>query len=166
MSIFSKFRKSIERPKKEEAEFGRGKKDIVICQKCEAVYYYKSWHHKLEDYKHLSEEKTISFLMCPACKQIEEGKYEGQVIFENIPAEYRSDIVKNIKNTGERAYKRDPMDRIISIDESGDIEVRTTENQLARNIARQVVSAFKNLKSDIKWAKQESTVRVVVRFKT
>ena len=45
------------------------------------------------------------------------------------------------------------------------IEVLTTENQLARNIARQIEKAFKGIKTDVRWSKVESGVRIVVRFK-
>jgi len=96
---------------------------------------------------------------------VKDKKFEGKIILENVPSEHKEEIVRNIKNTGERAYKRDPMDRIISVKKSGNnIEVLTTENQLARIIARQVTSAYKNAKSDIQWSKEESVARVVVRF--
>ena len=168
--IFARFRKNVEKSRYEEQEFGRGKKDVAICKICEAVYFHKSWHHKLEDYKQLSEEKTVNFLLCPACKMLEDGKYEGQVILENVPEEYKDDVVRNIENTGERAWKRDPMDRVISVKcqlsnvNFYDIEVLTTENQLARNIARQVEGAYKGAKASFIWSKEESVARIAVRF--
>ena len=168
--IFGKYRKKIERSKKEEQEFGPGKKNIAICKKCEAVYFYKSWHHKLEDYKHLSEDKSVNFVLCPSCQMIEDDKFEGQVVMENVPEEYKDDILANIKNTGERAYKRDPMDRIIkvscqfSVVSRYNIEVLTTENQLARNIARQVEKAHKGAKAEVIWSKEESAARIAIRF--
>jgi len=164
-NISGKYRKKIERSKKEEQEYGAGSKDIVICEDCSAVYYYKSWHHSLGKYKHLSEDKAVQFALCPACQMIRDNKFEGQVVFENVPKAHRKEIINNIKNTGERAYKRDPMDRIIKITEGGDtIEVLTTENQLARNIARQIERAYKNFKTDINWSGEESVARVVVKF--
>lgn len=163
--VSGKYRKKIERSNKEEGEYGAGKKDFGICEKCDAVYYYKSWKHGFTDYKHLNENKEINFITCPACKMIADKKFEGKVIFKNVPKEYREEILNNIKNTGERAYKRDPMDRIIEVREAeNDIEVTTTENQLARNIARQIERAHKGAKADIKWSKEESTARIVVRF--
>jgi len=164
-NISGKYRKKIERSKKEEQEYGAGKKDFVVCEKCNAVYYYKSWKHGFADYKHLNQNKNIQFEVCPACRMIKDKKFEGKVVVENVPSEHKEEIVRNIKNTGERAYKRDPMDRIISVKKNGNnIEVLTTENQLARIIARQVTSAYKNAKSDIVWSKEEDVVRVVVRF--
>jgi len=164
-NISGKYRKKIERSKKEEQEHGAGKKDFVICEKCNAVYYYKSWKHGFADYKHLNEDKQVNFRVCPACQMIKDKKFEGKVVFESVPSEYKEDILKNIKNTGERAYKRDPMDRIIEVKESRDnIEVTTTENQLARNIARQVERAHKGAKARIQWSQEESVARIVVRF--
>jgi len=165
-TISGAYRKKIQRSKKEEQEYGAGKKDFVVCQICNALYYYKSWHHGFADYKHLNEDKQVNFTVCPACQMIKDKKFEGKVVFENVPEEYREDIRNNIKNTGERAYKRDPMDRIIAVKESGgNIEVTTTENQLARNIARQVERAHKGAKADIRWSKEESVARMRVRFK-
>ena len=164
-NISGVYRKKIERSKKEEQEHGAGKKDFVVCEKCNAVYYYKSWKHGFADYKHLNQNKNIKFEICPACQMIEDKKFEGKVVFENVPNEYKEDILNNIKNTGERAYKRDPMDRIIEMKESGgNVEVTTTENQLARNIARQVERAHKGAKADIRWSKEESVARIVVGF--
>ena len=155
----------IERAKKEEQEFGAGRSEFIVCSDCDAVYYEKSWHHGFTDYKHLKENKRVNFAVCPACQMIKDQKFEGKVVFENVPSEYKEDILNNIKNTGERAHKRDPMDRIIDIKESeGNIEVFTTENQLARIIARQIASAYKNTKTDIKWSKEESAARIVVGF--
>lgn len=164
-ATFGVYRKKIEKSKKDEQEFGPGKKEFTVCSDCNAVYYEKSWHHGFTDYRHLTENKQINFAVCPACQMIKDNQFEGQVIFENVPKEHKDEVVNNIKNTGERAYKRDPMDRIIGIKESGsNIEVLTTENQLARIIARQIASAYKNTKTDIQWSKEESVARIVVRF--
>ncbi|MFY9457590.1 MAG: hypothetical protein WAP23_01510 [Candidatus Spechtbacterales bacterium] len=170
-SISGKYRKKIEKPKKEEQEYGPGKKDFVVCSDCNAIYYQKSWHHGFADYKHLDESKPVSFSICPACQMIKDKKFEGKVVIENILSEHKDEILNNIKNTGERAYKRDPMDRIIGIRnyESAvkgryNVEVITTENQLARNIARQVERAYGGVKSEITWSKQESVARIVVKF--
>lgn len=159
----------IERSKKEEQEYGPGKKDITMCKLCSAYYYSKAWHHDLNNYRHINENKDIKFTVCHACKMSKDNKFEGQVIFQNVPSQYVSQIISRIKNVGELATSRDPMDRIIEIKNQNskfknceDIEVLTTENQLARNIARQVERAFKGLMTDTKWSKEESTTRIIV----
>ena len=112
---FGKSHASMEKSKKEEQEFGPGKESIGICRDCGAMYYNKSWHHNLRNYKQLDEDKKVNFFICPACKMIGDQKFEGQTILENVPENLLSEAVRNIENTGERAYKRDPMDRIIKI---------------------------------------------------
>jgi NMD protein affecting ribosome stability and mRNA decay len=151
--------------KKESQEFGKGKKDILICRKCNAVYWYKSWHHSLDDYPELKEEKGIKFVFCPACRMIKEGKYEGELILENVPGEKKEEIENLINNFGELAYQNDPMDRIISIEEiaKGMIRVLSTENQMIKRLAKKLKRTYKG-KINIVHSKKESVVRVRVVF--
>jgi len=160
----TKFAPRIPKPRKEEAEFGPGKIDIIMCKNCDSVYYKKSWHHRLEDHKQFSEDKRIKFILCPACQMIKDKKYEGVVTLENLPQEKREEILNLVKNVGKRGFKNDPMDRIIEIKKPGEqIEIFTTENKLAVIIGKQIKRAFKG-KLEIKWSHQESTVRVKVTF--
>lgn len=151
--------------KKEEQEFGKGKIDVVMCSNCEAVYYYKSWHHRLADYQKLSENKRIKFSVCPACRMIKDKMFEGRVIIRNIARVKKQELLNLIDNIGERAFKRDPMDRIIKIKNSpAELEILTTENQLAISISKQVKRAFKG-KMEIKWSQNESVARVILILK-
>ena len=151
--------------RKEESEFGEGKKDILICKKCNAVYWYKSWHHRLDDYPYLSEKKNLKFVLCPACQMIKEKKYEGELIVENVSPKVRKEIINTVKNMGEEAFRRDPQDRIISIKESNGnskrIRILTTENQLAVRIGKKIARTFKG-KLNIRYSKKESTARIKV----
>jgi len=166
--IQGKFQPRRPQSKKEEQEFGPGKKDIVICPQCQAFYYYKSWHHHLEEYRHLSEDKRVKFQLCPACQMIKEGKYEGQVILKNVPLEKEEEMIKLVKNFGEEAFRRDPLDRIIKIKSKKisqnlvEIEILTTENQLAVRIGKKIKGAFKG-DLEIKYSHQEDTARVIWR---
>ncbi len=164
-AVSGTYRKKIEKSKKEEQEFSKGRKDFVVCGDCNAVYYQKSWHHGFADYKHLTENKLVNFAICPACQMIKDNKFEGKVVFENVPEELRDEIVRNVENTGKKEFERDPMDRIITIkNQESRIEVLTTENQLARNIARQAERAYKGCKSEVIWSKEESAAVIIVRF--
>jgi len=159
--IKGKFQPSLPKSRKEKQEFGPGQINIVLCKECGAVYYYKSWHHRLEDYQKLSEDKKIKFTLCPACQMIKDKMYEGQLILKNLPPDKKEEILNLVKNVGQRAFKRDPLDRIIGIQEKNNqVEILTTENQLAVSIGKQIKRAFKgNL--EIKWSHQESTVRII-----
>ena len=154
----------VPKQRKEEQELGPGKINILMCRECEVVYYYKSWHHRLEDYKELSEDKRIKFVLCPACQMIKDKKYEGHVILKNPAQDKKKEILRLVKNIGERAFQRDPLDRIISIkNKSKDIEILTTENQLAISIGKQIKNAFKG-SLEIQWSHEESTARVIWNY--
>lgn len=153
--------------KKEDQEFGPGQQNIVMCPDCDAVYYYKSWHHSLDNYQQLSEDKKIKFSTCPACQMIKDKTYEGQVIIRGLVPEKRDEMISLIKNVAARAFKRDPLDRIIKIENNSDggVEVLTTENQLAVSIGKQVKHAFKKGTIEIKWSDEESVARVILNLK-
>jgi hypothetical protein len=153
--------------KKEEQEFGKGKKDILICRECDAVYWYKSWHHSIEDYPELKEAKNVDFTICPACLMIKEGKFEGEIILENVPEDLKKEIKNLAENFGKRAFEKDPMDRVISIKEieKGKIQILTTENQLTQRLAKKIKQTFgQKTKLTISHSKRESTLRAKIIF--
>jgi len=91
---------------------------------------------------------------------IQDKQYEGELVLENIPEDKKKEITNLIWNVGERAFERDPMDRIIGFEDKGNvIRILTSENQLALSIGKQIKRAFRG-KLDIKWSHKESTSRV------
>lgn len=154
--------------KEEKGEYGPGKTDIVMCKDCKAVYYYKSWKHNLRHYKHLSQDKAVQFAVCPACQMERDGTFEGQVIVENIPKGIHRELLQLVENIGERARKRDLMDRILKIQDyrNNGLEILTSENQLAVSIGKQIVRAHKGATITIQWSDKESVARVHVNLRT
>ncbi|MCD6402383.1 hypothetical protein J7L36_00810 [bacterium] len=154
--------------KKEEAEFGPGFLDYLVCPKCHCVYFKKSWHHPFgKDYSKL-EEKNLKFKICPACQMISGNKFEGELIIKNFPSVLLDSIRTLITRYSERAFLRDPMKRLISIKKIGDgcFRVTTTENQLAVRLGKKIKESFKNkAKVSISYSHMESTARVKVEFK-
>lgn len=152
------------KPKKEESEFGKGKKDLLICKECNAVYFYKSWHHRLEDYPYLKETKNLKFTLCPACQMIKEKRFEGEVIVKNVSLKIKTNLINLIKNFGKEAFKKDPQDRVISIIDSGSqLRILTTENQLAQRLAKKIGQVFKG-EISISHSQQESILRAQVNL--
>lgn len=168
--------------KKEEAEFGPGKREFVICPECENVYFDKSWKPGLnkEKIRHLKAEKRLKFSICPACRMIKNEKFEGQVILKNVPERFKKDILNTIANMAEQAYEKDPQDRIIKVQSppkesrfqrgptgqakskiQNNIEILTTENQLAVRIAKKISQTFKG-KLEIQHSYQEDPIRAKV----
>jgi hypothetical protein len=185
--IKGKFKPRRPKFRKEEAEFGPGKTDILVCRKCQAFYWYKSWHHRLEDYPELKETKDLKYALCPACQQILDKRYEGEIILRGVPEKFKKDILKLVENFGRRAAFADPMDRIISVKEKvvrrpaakrkrgadsrkefkglKDIQILTTENQLAKRLAKKINEIFgRKLSLSIIYSHQEDTVRIIISF--
>lgn len=185
--IKGKFQPKVPKSKKIEQEFGQGKIDILICKKCGAVYWYKSWHHRLQDYPKLKETKNVKFVLCPACQMVKDKKYEGEIILKNVPESFKDSIKALIKSYGKRATEIDPMDRIISVKEKRvrrvtsqrkrgaasrkefkdlrDIRILTTENQLAQKLAKKINETFgKKLSPSISHSHIEDVVRIKITF--
>ncbi|TET84808.1 MAG: hypothetical protein E3J36_00430 [Candidatus Nealsonbacteria bacterium] len=162
--IKGKFRPRRPKSRKEEAEFGPGKIDILVCKKCGAFYWYKSWKARLSDYPELKQSKRIKFVSCPACQMIKDKKYEGEIILEAVPKDFKEDIENLAKNYGKRAIVADPMDRIIKItQEKEKIRILTTENQLAVRIAKKIKQSFGG-EIKISYSHQEDVVRIRIKF--
>ena len=185
--IKGKFRPRRPKSRKEEAEFGSGKIDILVCKKCGAFYWYKSWKARLSDYPELKQSKRIKFVFCPACQMIKDKKYEGEIILEAVPRDFKEDIKNLAKNYGERAIVADPMDRIISIKEKKvkrvtakgkrgatsrkefkdlkDIQILTTENQLAKRLAKKINEIYgRKLSVLISFSHKEDVTRIRIKF--
>jgi len=182
------FRPRGPRAYKEEIEREPGKEDYIICPDCNSVYEGKGWHHHSEyDVERLKEEEKVRFEQCPACKMIEDKYFQGEIVIENPPADQKEQIKNTAQNYGEKAFKRDPLDRVISMGERKverptaqekrgkesrdevkgrtDIRILTTENQLAVKIAKKINESLGN-KADlnIKHSHRDKVSRVRMKF--
>jgi len=152
-------------PNKDREEFGPGKKDLIICKECKAVYYYKSWHHKIEDYPQLKPSKKINFSLCPACKMIKSKNYEGEITVKNFPEDKKEELKNLIENFGRRAWEKDSQHRVSSIKEDkNNLIVHTTENQLAQRLGEKINEVF-GKKNKVKISHSgEDVIRVEIVF--
>ncbi len=126
----------------EVEEFG-AKKGLVLCKKCTSAYFKKSWHHDLEGLKNFNKDLPIHFTICPACQMIVNRQYEGRVVIKNVPDKFADELDGLIRNFCHRAFERDPLDRLIEIKKKGDVwEATTTENQLAKKLAKKIKEVF------------------------
>ncbi|MBI5147672.1 MAG: hypothetical protein HZA37_00750 [Parcubacteria group bacterium] len=131
------------RERTEAHEFKGGLAGLTICSVCGAVYYKKSWRAGLEKLKLPERDYPVKFALCPACRMIKNGQYEGRIIVKNIPPKARDLLVHLIEAFCRRAQDRDQMDRLIKIGGGKDsLEVFLTENQLANKLAKKIKDAF------------------------
>ena len=148
----------------EVAEFGAGKKDLLVCSKCGAYYFKKSWHHGFDVFLAKKENRNIPVkkMLCPADQMIKMGVWEGEVIIENIPSNDKNELVALIKNFCQRGFERDPLDRLISITEGkGSIVARITENQLAQKLGKKIKEVFKKVSMKILHSKEPNDLTEV-----
>lgn len=135
------------------------------CPDCGAIYFKKHWHTAAllnpEVVKMASEVRR-----CMECEaRAESGSvhpYAGEVVLSGLDdADERSMVLATVYNIGDRAFLRNPEERIVSIATSGnDIVIRTTENQLAMSIGKQVHSSRKGGELQITWSHDDKPVRV------
>lgn len=150
------------KPRREAAESGPASAGFGVCPSCKAVHYQKRWRHDFPS-KLGSLDKALRFVSCPACKMIQGRLFEGQVLIEGVFVAMAQEVINRIVHVGERAFLRDPLDRIISIRRRGaTIEVLTTENQLALHIAREVQQMLRRGKFEVRFSREESVLRARV----
>ena len=175
-SISGKYMMGEWRSRRATEEFGPGRAEYIICPEGGEAYFHKSWHHSLADFsarggsafggKHISENKKISFKLCPFHQMVKNKQHEGEIIVENAPEKDRRELIRLIERSGEHGFRRDPMDRIIKIERKGNaIRVETSENQLAQKIANKIRDRFKNTTRMVKRGGGESdVVRIKINF--
>ena len=92
--------------------------------------------------------------------------FEGEIIIK-LKAEslkLRADVLSTVKNSDKQAQERDPMDRILWMEEREDgIHIFISENQLAVKIGKKLKSSFPGSKLEIKHS-GEDIIRVSVEI--
>lgn len=147
-----------------------------ICPKCGSIYYDKKWYAQEELARHLARRQELrgqSFerwfkdqlkkarsILCEADRQ-NKNWAEGVVVLEGLNGRIRFDVLNLIKNIDREGRKSDVEDRVIALEDHGErVVVYTSENQLAHRIGKQVASAFKGGKLEIKFSDRDDATRV------
>ncbi len=118
-------------------EYWREHKGVTKCPKCGNVHFKKRWYASEEDLRSRLKAKKLEIAerkICPACIIINSHTFEGELFIEEFPAHHQRELLRLIKNFGERATQIDPQDRIIKVEETGKgYRVTTTENQFSHS---------------------------------
>lgn len=114
----------------------------------------------------LREDTKVSFAFCPACQTIKDKQFEGEINIADVPEKFREDLTNLIRAFTQRAYEKDPMDRLIEIKKTrSGLRVTTTENQLAVKLAKKIRDSFKKASLEISYAKPPlETVHIKIGF--
>lgn len=153
----------------ENEAYWQERKGIIKCPRCGNVHFKKRWYASEEELAERLKVRKLEIAerkLCQACKMIKEHLFEGEVFIEGFSARQKSELLKLIKNFGERATMRDPQDRIIKIEKIyAWFRVTTTENQLASKLAKKIKDVFKTVQVHFSYSPEPSEVaRVRVVF--
>lgn len=149
---------------------GRKKASMRLCVRCDAVQYDGHWHTapklaaQLRAGKRGKKDKDA---LCDECRYAAHGPagaplFEGELTLDGLALpEEKAAVLALVRSFGKKAAKRDPEDRIVSIDDRGDrVVVRMSENQMAAGMGKAIDSAFKGGKLRIVWSKDDLPARV------
>lgn len=131
-------------------QYGHQSRGIAKCPECGNVQFAKKWHASFEQLKArlknrgmINVPEVARMKRCPACTMVKDRKFEGEIRIIRLPPQYKQELLNLVRNFGVRATRRDPQDRIISVEERNDqLRVTTTENQLAHKLAKKIKDVF------------------------
>ena len=136
--------------------------DPTICPECGVVYHDKRWVFYDEKKKELIEKAEKK--LCPACRKIKDHFPLGLVFIEGAYLkEQKKEIKNHIMNIEKKERINNPLERIMSINNSGDKkwEIETTTEHLAMTIGKSVAKTFGG-EVKFSFSKDEKFVRVCV----
>lgn len=139
---------------------------LVLCKRCGNAHFKKSWHHDLQGLKDINKDAPIKFVVCPACRMIENGQYEGRIVIKNVPEKFHDELDHLIRNFCHRAFEQDPMDRLIELKKENSTWITTTtENELANKLGKKIKEVFNGVKIKTIFNKVPSDVaEVAIEF--
>jgi len=139
--------------------------DPTRCPVCGAVYNKKRWQFIDEkDIKLSNDNDYIAEAKCPACRKIEDHYTMGIVELSGkfIPL-HKDEAMNLIKNEEEKEMGKNPLGRIIGIEDKMDkIYIETTNEALALRLGRALFKTFKG-SIEYKFSENQKLVRVLWR---
>lgn len=140
----------------------KGATAVGVCPRCHAIRRNKRWHLDEKEYAELTRKGGAAAAeRCPACRKIADGFPSGVVLLRGgYLRDHRDEILKLARNEEKRAMGFNPLERIISIkEESGKLEIATTDEKLAQRIGREVRKACRGT-VEYKWSADCKLLRV------
>lgn len=138
-----------------------GLKENTICTDCHAIYRGKHWLLDEKSFAGLEQNPRTLRVSCPACQKVADRYPEGIVTLTGgYLWEHEQEIRNILSNEEKKAFAKNPMERIIRMDRSGDaMVIETTEEKLAEHLGRALHRAHQG-KLDITWGREQGVCRV------
>lgn len=133
-----------------------------ICERCQAVWRKGKWSLDEELRKEVLRFKKPYKVVCPACRRAEEGYPAGVIYLRgSFLLAHKDQILNTIRNEEAAALVRNPLDRVIRIEDRGKegIVIETASERLATKLGRAVEKACSG-ELKIRFSEQEKLVRV------
>ena len=110
-----------------------GLKEPALCTTCKTAYHRNRWSRDSEIYRELELSPKINWITCPACQKADAGYPEGIVTLRGSYLWEHEEEIRNIlKKEENKAYDKNPLERIISMRRKDDeLVIETTEEKLA-----------------------------------
>ncbi len=133
-----------------------------LCERCQAVWRKGKWSLDPEVRKEALRFKKPHKVLCPACRRAEDGYPAGMLYLKGaFLFSHKDEILNRIKNEEAAALVKNPLDRIIRLEDKGEegILVETASDRLATKLGKVVAKAFGGDLS-IRFSEREKLVRV------
>ena len=119
----------------------------ATCTRCGAIYCERRWRSATiaRESGKPKPWRPANYVLCPACKQQQEGLPSGFVYLDGaFLAAHREEVERLLRNETERAAANNPLARIMSLlpDKKGRLTVTTTTEHLAERLGRALERAF------------------------
>ena len=138
-----------------------GTKKASLCTSCNTVYHQKRWSTDADICRQLKSHSATRRVTCPACQKIAANYPEGIVTLAGSYLwEHEAEIQQILKNEENRAFARNPQERIIRMTKGdGKLTIETTEEKLAEHLGRVLHRAHRG-ELKISWAGNPDICRV------
>jgi len=133
----------------------------AACERCGAVLQRRTWRRAGRLAAVTLD--TARWVICPACRQQEEGAYLGRVLVRLSPDADVEAMRARVRNVAARAAQKQPQRRIVAMERQGEVlEILTTSQKLAHRVAKELAKAFRG-RASYGWADDGSLLARVER---
>lgn len=117
-----------------------------LCKGCGAMYAKRRWSLAATPLaQNLRAIAAPERTLCPACRQVANGQFAGEVrVSGTFAAAHRAEVERLIRNEVRRASEDNPLGRIVRLDRLPEgFRVRTTTEHLAKRLGQSLHKAFR-----------------------
>ncbi|RII25549.1 MAG: hypothetical protein CXR31_13290 [Geobacter sp.] len=135
--------------------------EVALCRKCGAIYRNKRWSLDEVESNQLRGEAGIGKVVCPACQRMEDNNPAGIITLSgDYLLQHVEEILNIIKNVEAKSRAKNPLGRIMEIQQERDVmTIGTTVDKLAQKLGQEIYKAHKG-ELHYQWSHDQEFVRV------